>query len=93
MPDKFTRLQEATLQIDTFGLKTGIRNTIHPDEQAPLSDKLTILLNDIRIALKTMENALFRGKIYNKVPAAKFTYDYKCVVRAFVNCLADNDFF
>ena len=87
------KLQEAKLQIDRFGLKDGIRKTMHPDEEARLSDKLTVLVNDIGIAMKKMEYALFRGKIYKKVPAAKFTYAYKCEMRAFVNCLAANDFF
>ena len=84
------KLQEAKLQIDTFGLKDGIRKTMHPDEEARLSDKLTVLVNDIGIAMKKMEYALFRGKIYKTVPAAKFTYAYKCEMRAFVNCLAAN---
>ena len=60
------KLQEAKLQIDTFGLKDGIRKTMHLDEEARLSDKLTVLVNDIGIAMKKMEYALFRGKISTK---------------------------
>ena len=43
--------------------------------------------------MKKMEYALFRGKIFKKVPATKFTYAYKCEMRAFVNCLAANNIF
>ena len=51
--------------------------TMHADEEARLSDKLTVLVNDIGIATKKMEYTLFRGKIYKKAPTAKFTYAYK----------------
>ena len=48
------KLQEAKLQTDMFGLKDSITRTMHPDEDARLSDKLTVLVNDIGIGLKMM---------------------------------------
>ena len=63
------------------------------DEEARLSDKLTVLVNDIGIAMKEMEYALSRGKIYKKCPIAMYTNTYKCEVRAFINCLAANELF
>ena len=52
-----------------------------------------MLVNDIGLAMKKMEYALFRGKMYKKVPSAKYTFAYKCEVRVFINSLAANEFF
>ena len=54
---------------------------------------MTVLINDIGIAVKKLEYALLRGKIYKKKSEAKYTYAYKCEVSAFVNCLAANEYF
>ena len=86
-----TKLRDAKLEIDTFGFQEDNRQST--DEEARLSDKLTVLVNDIGIAMKKMEYALFRGKIYKKFPIAMYTYAYKCEVRAFINSLAANEFF
>ena len=62
------KLQEARLVIDQFGFggydstsqgakETGI-------EQARLSDKLTVLINDIGIAMKKLGYALCGGNVY-----------------------------
>ena len=88
-----TKLQDAKLSIAQFGFNDDNRCGATGDEEARLSDKLTVLVNDIGIAMKKMEYALFRGKIYKKCPMAKYTYAYKCEVRAFINCLAANEFF
>ena len=68
-------------------------NAQSADEEARLSDKLTVLLNDVGLAMKKMEYALFRGKIYKKVPMAMYTYAYKCEIRVFIESLAANEFF
>ena len=69
------------------------RSMHEADEEARLSDKLTVLVNDVGLAMKKMEYALFRGKIYKKVPMAMYTYAYKCEVRVFIDSLAANEFF
>ncbi|XP_074625640.1 uncharacterized protein LOC141883884, partial [Acropora palmata] len=91
------KLQEARLVIDQFGFRghdsssqvareTGI-------EQARLSDKLTVLINDIGIAMKKLGYALYGGKVYKKCERAKYSYWYKCEMEAFINSLAANETF
>ena len=84
------KMQDAKLVIDHFGF--SIEYSAPENEETRLSDKLTALINNIGIAMKSMEYALFHGKIY-KCPMAKFTYAYKCEVKAFINCLAANESF
>ena len=91
------KLQEARLVMDQFGFRghdsssqvareTGI-------EQARLSDKLTVLINDIGIAMKKLGYALYGGKVYKKCERAKYSYWYKCEMEAFINSLAANETF
>jgi len=91
------KLQDAKLVIDQFGFQldgTGIhRGNETVEEQARLSDKLTVLVNDIGIAMKRLGYALYGGKVYKKCDKAKYTYSYKCEVEAFVNSLAANELF
>ena len=63
-------------------------------EQPMLSDKLTVMINAIKIAMKSLQFASFRGKIYKKDNRSRpFTFSYKCEPRAFMNSLASNAFF
>ena len=87
------KMQDAKLVIDQFGFSLENLNSAPENDETRLSDKLTVLINGIGIAMKSMEYALFRGKIYKKCPMAKFTYAYKCEVKAFINCLAANESF
>ena len=87
------KMQDAKLVIDQFGFSLDFPNSAPENDETRLSDKLTVLINDIGIAMKSMEYALFCGKIYKKLPMAKFTYAYKCEVKAFINCLAANESF
>lgn len=87
------KMQDAKLVIDLFGFSHDDPNSATPKDETRLSDKLTVLINDVGIAMKRMEYALMRGKIYKKCPMAKFTYTYKCEVKAFINCLAANESF
>ena len=91
------KLQDAKLVIDQFGFQldgTGIqRENETVEEQARLSNKLTVLVNDIGIAMKRMGYALYGGKVYKKRDKAKYTCSYKCEVEAFVNSLAANELF
>ena len=83
------RMQDAKLVIDQFGFSLDHPNSAPTSDETRLSDKLTVLINDVGIAMKRMEYALYRGKIYKKCPTAKFTYE----VKAFINCLAANESF
>ena len=62
-------------------------------EQASPSDKLTVLINDIGIAMKKLRYALYGGKVYKKCERAEYSYWYKCEMEAFINSLAANDTF
>ena len=91
------KLQDSKLVIDQFGFQldvTGIqRGSETIEEQARLSDKLTVLVNDIGIAMKRLGYALYGGKVYKKCDKTKYTYSFKCEVEAFVNSLAANELF
>ena len=93
LQEAIAKLLDAKLTIDLFGFHDESQGTTKVDDDARLSDHLTVLINDIGIAMKKLEYALFRGKIYKKKSEAKYTYAYKCEVSAFVNCLAANESF
>ena len=77
-------------QLDGTGIQRG-KETV--EEQAKLSDKLTVLVNDIGIAIKKLGYALYGGKVYTKCDKANYSYSYECKVEAFVNSLAGNELF
>ena len=62
------KLQDIKLVIDQLGFQldgpTVPRENEIVDEQARLSDKLTVLVNGIRIAMKRLGYALYRRKVY-----------------------------
>ena len=66
------KMIEAKLQIDKFGFNSS--NTTKLTGEKRLSDKLTILVNDITIAMQQLEYASYRGKVYKRDPKAKYTY-------------------
>ena len=93
------KLLGAGLRIDKFrfdAVDTGGENS-SPLEKATgdkmLSDKVTVLINNISIAMKQLGYASYRGTIYKKDSRSKFTYAYKCDAAAFINTLATNEFF
>ena len=47
-------------------------------EQTKLSNKRTVLINDIGITIKKLAYALYGGKVYKKCERAKYSYWYKC---------------
>ncbi|KAL9982936.1 hypothetical protein ACROYT_G005051 [Oculina patagonica] len=87
------KLRDAKLTVDLIGFDDEIQSIGKGDDEARLGDSLTVLINDIGIAMKKMQYALFRGKIYKKKENAKYTYAYKCEVSAFINCIAANEAF
>ena len=92
------RLIEAKLQIDKFGFTASSIAAQPPspmvqNDEKRFSDKLTILVNDISIAMEKLNCATYRGKVYKKESRAKYTFPYRCEARAFVNTLATNEFF
>ena len=87
------KLEDAKLIFDQFGFHVENQNSEPGIDDAMLSDKLTVLVNDIEIAMKRMDYAHYRGKIYKKCPNAKYAFSYKCEVKVFIICLAANEFF
>ena len=90
------RLIEAKLQIDKFGFTTSGITAQPPspmvqNDEKRLSEKLTILVNDISIAMEKLNYAKYRGKVYKKESRAKYTFSYGCEARVFVNTLATNE--
>ena len=79
------KMQDAKLVIDQFGFSFEYLNSAPENDETRLSVKLTVLIN--------ANPSMFRGKIYKKCPMAKFTYAYKCEVKALINCLAANESF
>ena len=94
LTNAMNRMIEARLHVDQFGF--NVPNAAVPTsgcDEKRLSDKLTILVNDITIAMKKLEYACYRGKVYKRDPRSMYTYSYKCEARAFVNSLATNEQF
>ena len=91
------RLTETKLQIDKFGF-TASSIAVQPpslmvqNDEKRFSDKLTILENDISIAMEKLNYATYRGKVYKKESRANYTFSYRCEAHAFVNILATNEF-
>ena len=89
------KMMGAKLVIDRYGLDGNSQESQEErtsDRMEPrLGDKLTVLINDISIAMRRLEYALYRGTVYKKSEGATYTYSYKCDVKAFVNSLAANE--
>ena len=88
------KLIGAGLRVDKFGFANASERTESPasSEEADmqskmLSDKLTVLVNDIAIATNRLGYASFRGKVYKKDSHSKYSYSYRCKAKAFVNTL------
>ena len=80
------------MRVDKFGFANAGGRTESPasskeaDMQSKmLADKLTVLVNDIAIAMNRLRYASYRGKVYKKDSPSKYTYSYRCEARAFAN--------
>ena len=86
-------MEDAKLQIDRFGFNETSAEITGDKKDQPerLSDKLTVLINDIGIAMKKLDYALHRGKIYRKDPASRFNklmlVFYASVLLLMINCV------
>ena len=91
------KMMGAELVIDRYGLDGNSQESqeerTSDSMELRLGDKLTVLINDISIAMRRLEYALYRGTVYKKCEGATYTYSYKCDVKAFVNSLAANESF
>ena len=85
------KMIEAKLQIDKFGFNSSNATKMTGAKRLP--DKLTILVNDITIAMQQLECASYRSKIYKRDPKAKYTYSFNCEARAFINTIVTNEHF
>lgn len=72
----------ANLVIDRYGLDNNSQETQEEkpiDSMEPLlGDKLTVLINDILIAMRRLEYVLYRGTVHKKCEGTTYTYSYKC---------------
>lgn len=88
------KMVEAKLQIEKFGFDaTNSATLTSASDEKHLSDKLTILVNDITIAMQKLQYASYRGKVYKREERSRYTYSYKCEARSFINSLATNEHF
>ena len=97
LSDAIAKIQGAKLTLDRFGFDgttqdAPLERPIE-DGEPRLGDKLTVLINDISIAMRRLDYALYRGTVYRKCEGAVYSYSYKCDVKAFVNSLAANESF
>ena len=93
------RLTEVKRQIDKFSFTPDCtvlqysKSQLGSKDEKRFSDQLTILVNDISIAMEKLSYASYRRNVYKKDCEVIFTYCYKCEARAFINTLATNEFF
>ena len=94
------KLIGAGLRVDKFGFdaagvssESSSSSLEETSGDKMLSDKLTVLINDISIAMNRLGYASYRGTVYKKEARSKFTYAYKCDAAAFINTMATNEFF
>ena len=103
LAEAISKLEDAKLQIDRIGFNTSTPenprrreledNQREKNQAERLSDNLTVLINDIGLAMKKLEYGLYRGKIFKRTVNATYTYSYRCDVKAFISSLAANDSF
>ena len=91
-------LIDAKLQIDTFGFTSDMATAqpsshLESNEGKRFSDKFTILVNDISIAMEKLNYASYRRNVYKKDIRAQYTYSYNCEAKLFLNSLARNEYF
>ena len=79
------KMQSAKLTIDQFGFDSSTpeatSETTNEVAEPGLGDKMTVLINDIAIAMKTLDYTLYKGKIYKKCEGSKYTYSYSVTSR------------
>ena len=74
------KLEDAKLVFDQLGFHFENQDNEPGIDEVMVSDILTVLVNDIGIAMTRMDYAHYRGKIYKKCPNTKYIYSYKCEV-------------
>ena len=85
------RLTEAKLQIDKFGFTSDMTTSqssishLASNEGKRLSDNLTILINDICIAMEKLGYASYRGKVYKRDSRSTFTFSTPWPLMSFSN--------
>lgn len=96
LKDAIVKIQNANLKLDLYGFDHSHPSTgaDTPEQIEPgLGNNLTVLVNDISIAMKSLQYALYRGVVYKKAEKATYTYTYKCDVLVFMHSLAANESF
>ena len=77
LSDAIAKMQGAKLILDRFdfdGSTLGAPLERPPEDGEPrLGDKLTVLINDISIAMRRLDYALYRGTVYRKCESAVYS--------------------
>ena len=70
-----SKMIEAKLRIDKFGFNVDSSTMLTSAcDEKHLSDKLTILVNDITIAMQKLHYASYRGNVYKREERSRYTY-------------------
>ena len=97
MVNSVSELRRAGLMIDTFGLDDIVPSTtqtsVSPSLHKPLSNPVTVLCNDIQLAMRKLHYTIYRGDIYKQVAKAHFTFQYLCSMKTFLHSLMGNQAF
>ena len=97
MVNSVSELRRAGLMIDTFGLDDIVPSTtqtsVSPSLHKPLSNPVTVLCNDIQLAMRKLHYTIYRGDIYKQVAKAHFTFQYLCSMKTFLHSLMGNEAF
>ena len=87
-------LVRAGLQFDVYGIEqcTLPSGSIQNLTKA-LASPIVVALNDIERAMQKLGYALYRGEVYRKVIASKYTFQHCCTVKKFLSMLGNSEHF
>lgn len=94
-------LRLAGLLIDSFGLDEeyldsgDIQDTQEQSSapNKPLSCPVTVLCNDIQLAMKKLQYAVHQGEVFKRDPRSMYTYKHLCPMKTFILSLMGNESF
>lgn len=85
-------LIRAGLVLDIFGIETARESEIqHPIGKALSKSPVVVALNKIARAMSKLDYALYKGEVFKRNPASKFTFEHASSTKRFLSILANND--
>jgi len=95
MTNSVLELRRSGLKFDAFGLDDSVTAAATQATKSslnkPLSCPITILCNNIQLAMKKLHFVTYRGGVYKKVAEAQFTFQYLCSMKTFLHKLMGNE--